>query len=164
MHQSGHSLGRILCQSNGKLRMNLQRRCAIHEAGHATAALAFGIPIIAVSIADDRPHLHRDRYRAHDENFGLEAIVILCLSGPEAERELCGAADDGGDHLDYEMAREYLARHITNPLNAAAELARYRDAAQRLVRSPWAQQRIRLLADALLRRGNLSGEQIFELL
>jgi hypothetical protein len=40
---------------------------------------------------------------------------------------------------------------------------RYRDAAQLLIRSPWAQHRIRLLADALLRHGTLTGEQIFEL-
>ena len=37
---------------------------------------------------------------------------------------------------------------------------RYRDAAQRLVRSPWAQQRIRLLPDALLRNGALTGDEI----
>jgi hypothetical protein len=35
------------------------------------------------------------------------------------------------DPIDYEMAREYLARCVANPLQAAAELARYRDAAQR---------------------------------
>jgi hypothetical protein len=35
------------------------------------------------------------------------------------------------DPTDYEMAREYLARCVANPLQAAAELARYRDAAQR---------------------------------
>ena len=55
-------------------------------------------------------------------------------------------------------------RRIANPLQAAAELARYRDAAQRLVRTAWAQQRIRLLADALQRNGSLSGEEIFELI
>ncbi len=59
------------------------------------------------------------------------------------------------------MAREYLARRIDNPLHAAAELARYRDAAQRLVRSPWAQGRIHLLADALLQHRTLTaGEEI----
>ncbi len=31
--------------------MTLSERIAYHEAGHATAALQFGIPIIAVSIA-----------------------------------------------------------------------------------------------------------------
>jgi hypothetical protein len=34
-------------------------------------------------------------------------------------------------------------------------MARYRDAAQRLVRSPWAHHCIRLLADALLRQGTI---------
>ena len=51
--------------------MDLQRRYATHEAGHTTAALAFGIPLVSVSIADDRPHLHRGRYRA-------EASSVLC--------------------------------------------------------------------------------------
>ena len=48
------------------------------------------------------------------------------------------------------MARQCLARCVANPLRVAAELARYRDDAQRLVRSAWAQHRIRLLANALL--------------
>jgi hypothetical protein len=142
--------------------MDLRRRCATHEAGHAVAALAFAIPIICVTIGDDVPHLHRADYHApHD--CGLECMVTLCPAGPEAEKEFCGTITDGGDRTDYEMAREYLARSVANPLQAAAELVRYRDAAQRLVRSPWAQQRIRLLADALLRHGTLTAEQIFEL-
>jgi hypothetical protein len=123
------------------------------------AAITFAIPIIAVTIADDRAHLHRGHYRApHD--CGLECMVTLCLAGPEAEREICGPITDHSDRVDYQMAREYLARSVANPLQAAAELVRYRDAAQRLVRSPWAQRRIRLLADALLRHGTLSGEEI----
>jgi hypothetical protein len=70
------------------------------------------------------------------------AIYGPRLAGLEAEREFCGPLDDGSDRVDYEMAREYLARRIPNPLQAAAELARYGDAAQRLVRSAWAQRRI----------------------
>jgi hypothetical protein len=69
---------------------------------------------------------------------------------------------DDSDRVDYQMAREYLARQF-NPLQVGAELVRYRDAAQRLVRSPWAQHRIGVLADALLQRGSLSADQIFEL-
>ena len=42
------------------------------------------------------------------------------------------------------------------------EFVRFRDAAQRLVRSAWARHRIRLLADALLRHGSLNAEPIFE--
>ena len=90
-------------------------------------------------------------------------MVTLCLAGPEAERDFCGPITDGSDQTDYAMAREYLARCVANPLQAAAELARYRDAAQRLVRSPWAQRRIVAIADALLQRGSLSGDEILGL-
>jgi hypothetical protein len=73
------------------------------------------------------------------------------------------ASNDRSDAGDLRMAREYLARSVPNPLRAAGELARCRDAAQRLVRSQWAQQRIAKLAEALLRYGTLRGEEIFEL-
>jgi hypothetical protein len=56
-------------------------------------------------------------------------MVRLCLAGPEAEKEFCGPINDDSDRADYQMAREYLARSVANPLQAAAELARYRDAA-----------------------------------
>jgi hypothetical protein len=49
------------------------------------------------------------------------------------------------------------------PLRIAAELTRLRDSANRLVSSPWAQRRIRVLSRALLRHGSLSAEQIYEL-
>jgi hypothetical protein len=89
---------------------SLRERIAIHEAAHATAALTFGIPIISVTI-EDRPHLHRGHYHVDDASFGLEAIVTLCLSGPEAEREFCGPADDDGARLDVEAARDHIADH-----------------------------------------------------
>jgi hypothetical protein len=56
----------------------------------------------------------------------------------------------------------YLARRFS-PLQIGFELARCRDAAQRLVRTSWAQQRICQIANALLRRGSLNSEQIYEL-
>jgi hypothetical protein len=143
--------------------VSLRERCAFHEAGHATAALAYGIPIVAVTIAAETPHLHRAHYRARHD-LGLETLVTLCLAGPAAEELFCGAITDGSDQGDLKMARKYIARSISNPLRAAGELSRLRDAAQRLVRSAWAQHRIRLLADALLRHGTLTADDVAALL
>jgi hypothetical protein len=84
------------------------------------------------------------------------------LLKPASEERFCGSIDDGSDQVEYTIARRYLARQF-GPLQVAAEIARLRDAAQRLVRTAWAEERIRLLADALLRHGGtLSGEEIFE--
>jgi hypothetical protein len=53
---------------------------AVHEAGHATAAIAFAIPIISVTIDAATPHLLRRRYRPpHD--VGLECLVTFTLAG-----------------------------------------------------------------------------------
>jgi hypothetical protein len=104
---------------NGCRMVGLRERCAFHEAGHAAAALAYGIPIVAVTIAAETPHLHRAHYRAsHD--LGLETLVTLCLAGPAAEELFFGSIEDGGDQGDYAMAREYLSRHL-DPLYAAAD-------------------------------------------
>ncbi len=82
------------------------------------AALAFGIPIIAVIIADDRPHLLRGRYRpAHDCCLHL---VTLCICGAKAEALICGLIEDGSDLIDLQMARNYLAREF-EPLRLATE-------------------------------------------
>ncbi len=91
-----------------------------------------------------------------------EACVVLCLSGPESELEFCGPTNDGGDRIDYSMARRYLAPSIDNPVASRGRTAPHRDAAQRWVRSPWGRQRITVVADALLLRGTLSSEQIYE--
>jgi hypothetical protein len=87
---------------------------------------------------------------------------IFCLSGPAAERLFCGAISDDSDRIDIEMCRESLFLSGFNAFAVAAEIARLRTAADRLVRSE--QDRIRLIAQALLRHQRLTGEQIFEML
>ena len=62
---------------------NLLERAAYHEAGHATAAIAFGIPIIRVTIAEGAPHLHRDGWHVAPD-LGLECIVALYFAEAEA--------------------------------------------------------------------------------
>ncbi len=60
------------------------------------------------------------------------------------------------------MARDYL-RSGLGPLHVEVEFARYCDAADRLVPTPSVEQRIRMIAAALLQYGTLMGEEIFEL-
>jgi hypothetical protein len=86
-------------------------------------------------------------------------MVTFCFAGPAAEELFCGALDDGSDRADYEMAKHYLSRRF-GPLQIGAEIARLRDAAERLVRTPWAQHRIGLIAGALVRHGTLTGEEL----
>ena len=62
--------------------------------------------------------------------------------------------------VDVEMARWHLARAGYAALQLGAELVRLRAAADWLISSSWATARIRLIADALLQHGTLSGEQI----
>jgi hypothetical protein len=68
---------------------SLRERTAIHEAGHATAAITYGVPVVAVTI-QDRPHLRGGQYRAPAPDLGFEAIAVLCLSGIAAEELFCG--------------------------------------------------------------------------
>jgi hypothetical protein len=140
---------------------SLRERKSVHEAGHCVAAITYGVEIVSVTVEDrPHPHMRRGRYHAPTAELGFEAIAVICFAGICAEELLVGPIEDGGDLPDLLMVREHLARSIANPLQAAAELSRCRAAAERLVRSAWAQARIRLLADALLRCGTLSGEEI----
>ena len=118
--------------------------------------LVLGVPIVSVSI--DPPHMHRARYRApHD--LGLETMVTLCLSGPSAEELFFGSIEMAVIKATMRW-RASTCRVILIRSHAAAELARYRDAAQRLVCSAWAMRHIRLLAGALMQHDTLTGEEI----
>ncbi len=66
---------------------------------------------------------------------------------------------DDSDQTDIAMAREYLARRF-EPALMLVEFNRHRDAAERLIATPWGRQRIERIAAALLRHGTLSGEAI----
>jgi hypothetical protein len=132
-------------------------RVAFHEAGHCAAAILFRIPVTRVTI-ENGGCLYRGHYSG-PAGIGLERIVMMCLSGPAAEEFFCGPIEDGADRVDYAMARRYLARRF-HALHIGAEIVRLRDAAERLVRTDWAQRRIWLIAVALLRHGTLTGDEI----
>ena len=63
----------------------------------------------------------RGGHHRAEANLALECMVTLCLAGPEAERKFCCSINDGSHRVAYEMAREYLARRVSNPLQAVAK-------------------------------------------
>ena len=135
----------------------MAKRAAYHEAGHCLGAIAYGVPIISVTISPS-PHMLRAHYDA-PADIGLEAICILCLAGPASEEYFCGKIDDGSDQTDIATVRKYLSRQY-DALQIRFQFDRLRDAADKLVRTEWAQDRIRKIADALLDRGSLTSEDI----
>jgi hypothetical protein len=90
---------------------SLSERRACHDIGHVVATLQFGIPIISVSIIDRQATHAPCNYRA-PPGIGLEAMCILALTGPASEELFCGKIEDGGDHIDVELAKRYLARRF----------------------------------------------------
>ena len=121
----------------------IAKRAAYHELGHVIAAITYGIPIISVSINSTTPQMHRGNYQA-PADIGLEAICILCLAGPASEEYFCGKIDDGSDQTDIATVRKYLSRQY-DALQIRFQFDRLRDAADKLVRDPWAQERIRVV-------------------
>jgi hypothetical protein len=133
----------------------LERRRAYREAGHTLAAVTLDIPFVRVDITDDRPHLHRAGYHA-PRQLDIKTLTVLCLAGPIAEKMFCG-----GEHIDQQVAREYLSEYYSEA-ELDRLLAHTRRLAHRLVRDT--RQEIEIVAHALLRHGTLDSDQIAELL
>jgi hypothetical protein len=138
----------------------LRQRICFHEAGHAVAALVFGIPILSVTL--EPPRLLRGRMPSP----ALEHLLTLCYAGAAAESLHCGRCCDLGDKIDNEMARDYLLRMRGGgarfvEMGTQIELAR--TSAERLVATPWARRRVPLIARALEYRGTLGGQDVYAL-
>jgi hypothetical protein len=134
---------------------SVRERAAYHEASHVAACLCLGIAFHYASI-DGRPHLLRGHYR-QQHDLGVECLAVMSMAGSVGEEYFCGEITDGGDRIDLEMARGYLAQRF-GPLRIGVEFERARAAARRLVIDQ--KQRIQRIAAALLDRGSLSNEDI----
>jgi hypothetical protein len=137
--------------------VSLRERVATHEAGHACAAIVFGMPLIRASIIQCAVNCAGFRC---SRDLATEIRVVFLLSGGEAERLFCGS--DDGSAADLRTAREHLVQRV-GPLHIGIELDRYRSAARALVTTPWARDRITRIAAVLLRCGSLNAEEIYQL-
>lgn len=152
------------------------RATAVHEAGHAVIGLALGFPCGGVTIKRTKVELGHaamgnplDGWRRGDgpRRELAEEVAIGLYAGAEAERlilnsQLCGDGDD------VELARSFLAKYVETRSSAHIEeaLEREEERLRGLTRELVGEHRdqILVIADALLARGRLSGDEVDALL
>jgi cell division protease FtsH len=109
-----------------KLTPEQERVVAVHEAGHAVAALTFGRPISRIALTDDV--VGALGYVRHSEDPDLRKIMTraqilddmcICLAAREAEQMILGELYDGASS-DLEQATR-LARVLTEHLGLGGD-------------------------------------------
>lgn len=96
---------------------SILRRVAIHEAGHAVAALAMGFEVSGISILSDRDSHGSTYLDAWHHGIltrsQLECIVVTLLAGRAAEEVILGkdfsTAAGGGPNSDLALATQQIA-------------------------------------------------------
>lgn len=134
----------------------LARRAAVHESGHAIAAICYSLPVREVIIDADGCGV--TRYWA--ERFGrerAEAWVITTYAGPEAEHDIFGDSAAGGDLRAIDAMMQRLGLDWTE-----RKLAGMRSAARRLVERE--RCNISTVADALIEHRHLTAADAKRLL
>jgi hypothetical protein len=124
-----------------------RKAVAYHEAGHVIVARALGSKILMVEI-ESNPHCHcLHRTKSHK--------AVVALAGDIAERRAVPASD-GCAGIDLQVARE-IAECLA-PAIATEILESFSGQARALLDARWPD--VVLIADALITRGKLTGEEI----
>lgn len=134
-----------------------RRRTAFHEAGHAVADVRgeFIPTHVTIEPNDSRLGASGSAYGWDDTESARKFLVSLC-AGLAADLELGGDEESarGGANNDLERAEEIL-EHL-----AEGTLETWIDAARLFVREPNNWKAIELVAEELLDRGRMLGEEV----
>jgi hypothetical protein len=150
-------------------------RVAYHEAGHATAALWFKVELDRVTIVPEGGALGYVEHRfsglagRDEDREKLEAQALVALAGPACEAHHFGRGREGNWHADdyqhdVEQAREVLDTLSGHDNEKPTYFAWIAERAMSLVAKPLFVQAADVLAEALIERRELTGEQASELI
>jgi ATP-dependent Zn protease len=144
-----------------------KRHTAHHEAGHAMVGRALGGVVESISIAQEGRAAqigHADHeeegLEAADTLRRVEVVAKTLLAGPIAERRCSGACQGWGG--DVPKLATLLASHPHPKKHGTTWLSALLEATNALVNTEW--ERVRLVADELLKKETLTGEQVEEVL
>jgi hypothetical protein len=151
---------------------------AAHEAGHVVIAIKYRMPVLGVTIVHDDPHrpgfadVHPQIRTARD----AEQVTVMLMAGREAEalyfREPLPEGTDAKDLAAIKKIWVGISGWVAHPdggfvsveKDLPNRLARLRRRARHLVRQPGPRYHIGLICSELLRRGTMTGEEIYRYL
>lgn len=141
---------------------SLERRwaTAIHESGHAVAALVMNVEFLFVSVEPNETSRGRCRVflpRLGDPEMIRRHLVVLA-SGPMAEMHVRRMGDWGGCNSDFGRMHEYARSVTTNEDEAGELIGKFMDQAVNLVRQH--QRAIETVATELLNEETITAEDV----
>jgi hypothetical protein len=140
-----------------------RRAVAIHEAGHAVVALAFGHDVVLVTLGpspDDARRLGLCCSNRNDDAMGRFEAAVVALAGPLAEQIFAGHPRDVRAMMlgsSWKTDRANAENHLRRS-SMARTLGDAALEAARLVMERW--PAIVRVAEALLAQGELGGARI----
>jgi hypothetical protein len=142
-----------------------ERETATHEAGHCVSLVRFGLRFDTVKIwRDDAGQMH-GQVTDPDNGTDLLALAVCCLAGPVARQHLLGNQKfQAGDGDDLEVAHGIMTRlGLVDGIEAGIEALKALMPFARLLVAH-AFPKIQLIAGELVRRKQLSYEQVVRLI
>jgi hypothetical protein len=139
----------------------IERRVAVHEAGHAVLAYDFGWEIDSVSIAPEAERDASARMRAVYPNTDLGHYVQVMLGGIVAVCIHVGCIVDdlkAGGKQDLQDIEDKFKKENTPASEQPIIKRDQRHAAEELLRHRWA--RVEALTEQLLRKTTISGAEV----